>query len=146
MKRKVTYYYIISLVDSKNGYPWFLTLLKWNYIQNGLKKYIGEIGRSCIKYFMAWRFCRWEILGSSSIERNRNNPWWGAGIDKDNVEEIIDSRLNLLLLHREDANQADYAVIHNTLQKIQQWKKPLSIFTDNCVIQNRLMKKLLVVL
>jgi DNA-directed RNA polymerase subunit beta len=24
------------------------------------------------------------------------------------------------LLHKEDANQADYAIIHNTLQKIQQ--------------------------
>jgi DNA-directed RNA polymerase subunit beta len=27
------------------------------------------------------------------------------------------------LLHKEDANQADYAIIHNTLQKIQQMKK-----------------------
>jgi DNA-directed RNA polymerase subunit beta len=27
------------------------------------------------------------------------------------------------LLHKEDANQADYAIIHNTLQKIQQTLK-----------------------
>jgi hypothetical protein len=68
-------------------------------------------------------------------------------IDKDNVEEIIDSNVKSILLHKEDANQADYAIIHNTLQKIQQiQKKLLSIFTDNCVMQNRLMKKLLVVL
>jgi DNA-directed RNA polymerase subunit beta len=34
------------------------------------------------------------------------------------------------LLHKEDANQADYAIIHNTLQKIQQTlkKKLLSIY------------------
>jgi hypothetical protein len=52
------------------------------------------------------------------------------------------------LLHKEDANQADYAIIHNTLQKdpTNSEKKLLSIFTDNCVMQNRLMKKLLVVL
>jgi DNA-directed RNA polymerase subunit beta len=32
-------------------------------------------------------------------------------------------------LHKEDANQADYAIIHNTLQKIQILKKKLlSIF------------------
>jgi DNA-directed RNA polymerase subunit beta len=27
------------------------------------------------------------------------------------------------LLHKEDANQGDYAIIHNTLQKIQQTLK-----------------------
>jgi DNA-directed RNA polymerase subunit beta len=31
--------------------------------------------------------------------------------------------LTLNLLHKEDANQADYAIIHNTLQKIQQTLK-----------------------
>jgi DNA-directed RNA polymerase subunit beta len=44
-------------------------------------------------------------------------------IDKDNVEEIIDSNVKSILLHKEDANQADYAIIHNTLQKIQQTLK-----------------------
>jgi DNA-directed RNA polymerase subunit beta len=46
------------------------------------------------------------------------------------------------LLHKEDANQADYAIIHNTLKKRSNklWKRLLSIFTD-CVTLNRLMKK-----
>jgi hypothetical protein len=52
-----------------------------------------------------------------------------------------------ILLHKEDANQADYAIIqYVTKDPTNSEKKLLSIFTDNCVMQNRLMKKLLVVL
>jgi DNA-directed RNA polymerase subunit beta len=39
------------------------------------------------------------------------------------IIEIIDSNVKSILLHKEDANQADYAIIHNTLQKIQQTLK-----------------------
>jgi hypothetical protein len=42
--------------------------------------------------------------------------------------------------------QADYAIIHNTLQKIQQTQKPLRWIYRQLRMQNRLMKKLLVVL
>jgi DNA-directed RNA polymerase subunit beta len=37
------------------------------------------------------------------------------------------------LLHKEDANQGDYAIIHNTLQKdpTNSEKRLLSIFIDN---------------
>jgi hypothetical protein len=50
-------------------------------------------------------------------------------IYKDN--EIIDSNVKSIF---EDANQG--AIIHNTLQKIQQTlKRLLSIFTDNCVTE-----------
>jgi hypothetical protein len=94
---------------------------------------------------MAWRFVDEDTGEVVSIERNEIILDRDI-IDKDNVEEIIDSNVKSILLHKEDANQADYAIIHNTLQKIQQiQKKLLSIFTDNCVM-NRLMKKLLVVL
>jgi DNA-directed RNA polymerase subunit beta len=55
-----------------------------------------------------------------SIERNEIILDRDTIIDKDNVEEIIDSNVKSILLHKEDANQADYAIIHNTLQKIQQ--------------------------
>ena len=33
------------------------------------------------------------------------------------MEEILDSDVKSILLHKEDANQVDYAIIHNTLQK-----------------------------
>jgi hypothetical protein len=52
------------------------------------------------------------------------------------------------LLHKEeDANQADYAIIHIIRYKRSNkfWKAVEHIY-DNCVMQNRLMKKLLVVL
>jgi DNA-directed RNA polymerase subunit beta len=58
-----------------------------------------------------------------SIERNEIILDRDTIIDKDNVEEIIDSNVKSILLHKEDANQADYAIIHNTLQKIQQTLK-----------------------
>ena len=38
-------------------------------------------------------------------------------LDKDNVEEIIEANVKSILLHKEDNNQADQAIIHNTLQK-----------------------------
>jgi DNA-directed RNA polymerase subunit beta len=58
-----------------------------------------------------------------SIERNEIILDRDTIIDKDNVEEIIDSNVKSILLHKEDANQGDYAIIHNTLQKIQQTLK-----------------------
>jgi hypothetical protein len=83
-----------------------------------------------------------------SIERNEIILDRDTIIDKDNVEEIIDSNVKSILLHKEDNNQADYLSFTIRYKKIQQTlkKKLLSISTDNCVMQNRLMKKLLVVL
>ncbi len=52
-----------------------------------------------------------------SIERNEIILDRDTIIDKDNVEEIIDSNVKSILLHKEDNNQVDYAIIHNTLQK-----------------------------
>ncbi|MGB2684037.1 MAG: DNA-directed RNA polymerase subunit beta, partial [Olleya sp.] len=52
-----------------------------------------------------------------SIERNEIILDRDTIIDKDNVEEILDANVKVILLHKEDANQADYAIIHNTLQK-----------------------------
>jgi DNA-directed RNA polymerase subunit beta len=49
------------------------------------------------------------------IERNEIILDRDTVIDKD--EEIIDSNVKSILLHKEDANQADYAIIHNTLKK-----------------------------
>lgn len=52
-----------------------------------------------------------------SIERNdvvidRENE-----ITEDNIDSIVDSGAQTILLHREDQNQSDYAIIYNTLQK-----------------------------
>ena len=38
-------------------------------------------------------------------------------LDKEHIDEIIDAGAKTVLLHKEDNDMADYAIIHNTLQK-----------------------------
>ncbi len=38
-------------------------------------------------------------------------------LDKDNIQEILDSGVQTILLHKEDSNLSDYSIIYNTLQK-----------------------------
>jgi DNA-directed RNA polymerase subunit beta len=52
-----------------------------------------------------------------SIERNEIVLDRDTVIDKDNIEEILDAGVKTILLHKETAQQGDYAIIHNTLQK-----------------------------
>ena len=52
-----------------------------------------------------------------SIERNEIVLDRDTEIDKDNIETILDSQAKTILLHKEDNQNADYAIIHNTLQK-----------------------------
>ncbi|MGF1566036.1 MAG: DNA-directed RNA polymerase subunit beta [Flavobacteriales bacterium] len=52
-----------------------------------------------------------------SIERNEVIIDRETVIDKDHVDMIADSGAKTIILHKEDVNQADYAIIYNTLQK-----------------------------
>ncbi len=52
-----------------------------------------------------------------SIERNEIILDRDTILDKDNIEEIIESNVKSILLHKEDNNQVDYTIIHNTLTK-----------------------------
>ena len=52
-----------------------------------------------------------------SIERNDVVIDREAELSEDSIQEIIDSGVQYILLHREDQNLADYAIIYNTLQK-----------------------------
>ncbi len=52
-----------------------------------------------------------------SIERNEIILDRDTVIEKDNVDDILESGSKTILLHREDGMSVDYAVIHNTLQK-----------------------------
>ncbi|MFT5750173.1 MAG: DNA-directed RNA polymerase subunit beta, partial [Ancylomarina sp.] len=52
-----------------------------------------------------------------SIERNEIVLDRDTVIDKDNIEEILESGVKTILLHKESGQQGDYAIIHNTLQK-----------------------------
>ncbi|MCC8096552.1 MAG: DNA-directed RNA polymerase subunit beta [Tannerellaceae bacterium] len=52
-----------------------------------------------------------------SIERNDVIIDRESVLDSDNIEAILDSGIQNILLHREDQNLADFAIIYNTLQK-----------------------------
>jgi DNA-directed RNA polymerase subunit beta len=52
-----------------------------------------------------------------SIERNEVIIDRETVIDNDHVDPIVDSGAKTILLHKEEANLQDYAIIYNTLQK-----------------------------
>ena len=85
--------------------------------KTSLKKYIGR--KLAARVLNTWHedFVDEDTGEVVSIERNEIILDRDTIIDKDNVEEIIESNVKSILLHKEDANQADYAIIHNTLQK-----------------------------
>ena len=52
-----------------------------------------------------------------SIERNEIKIDRETIIENKHIDEIIDSGAQTILIHKEDQNQSDYAIIYNTLQK-----------------------------
>ena len=40
-------------------------------------------------------------------------------IEKDHIEQILDADVKTILIHKKDAQNSDYAIIYNTLQKDQ---------------------------
>ncbi len=52
-----------------------------------------------------------------SIERNEVLIDREVVLEPDHVQEILDSGVQTILLHKDDQNQSDYAIIYNTLQK-----------------------------
>ncbi len=85
--------------------------------KTSLKKYIGR--KLAARVLNTWHedFVDEDTGEVVSIERNEIILDRDTIIDKDNVEEIIEANVKSILLHNEDANQGDYAIIHNTLQK-----------------------------
>ena len=85
--------------------------------KTGLKKYIGR--KLAARVLNTWHedFVDEDTGEVVSIERNEIILDRDTIIDKDNVEEIIESNVKSILLHKEDNNTVDYSIIHNTLQK-----------------------------
>ena len=54
-----------------------------------------------------------------SIERNEIIIDRETVLEESHIEDILDSDVNTILIHNEDANSSDFAIIHNTLQKDQ---------------------------
>ena len=83
----------------------------------GLKKYIGR--KLAARVLNTWHedFVDEDTGEVVSIERNEIILDRDTILDKENVEEIVESNVKSVLLHKEDNNVVDYSIIHNTLQK-----------------------------
>jgi DNA-directed RNA polymerase subunit beta len=83
----------------------------------GLKKYIGR--KLAARVLNTWHedFVDEDTGEVDSIERNEIILDRDTVLDKENVEEIVESNVKSVLLHKEDNNVVDYSIIHNTLQK-----------------------------
>jgi DNA-directed RNA polymerase subunit beta len=85
--------------------------------KSGLKKILGR--KLAARVLNTWHedFVDEDTGEVVSIERNEIVLDRDTIIDKDNTEEILESGTKTVLLHKESAQQGDYAIIHNTLQK-----------------------------
>jgi DNA-directed RNA polymerase subunit beta len=85
--------------------------------KSGLKKYLGR--KLAARVLNTWHedFVDEDTGEVVSIERNEIVLDRDTVIDKDNIEEILEADVKAILLHKESAEQGDYAIIHNTLQK-----------------------------
>ena len=83
----------------------------------GLKKVLGR--KLAARVLNTWHedFVDEDTGEVVSIERNEIVLDRDTVIDKDNIEEILEAEVKTILLHKENAQQGDYAIIHNTLQK-----------------------------
>jgi DNA-directed RNA polymerase subunit beta len=85
--------------------------------KTGLKKYMGR--KLAARVLKTWHedFVDEDTGEVVSIERNEIVLDRDTVLEKEHIEEILDSGSKAILLHKEDNQQADYAIIHNTLQK-----------------------------
>jgi len=83
----------------------------------GLKKVLGR--KLAARVLKTWHedFVDEDTGEVVSIERNEIIFDRDTVIEKDYIDEIIESGAKTVLLHKEDNQMADYAIIHNTLQK-----------------------------
>ena len=82
-----------------------------------LKKYYGR--KLAARVLNTWHedFVDEDTGEVVSIERNEIVLDRDTLVDKDNVDEIIESGVKTILIHKEITQQGEYAIIHNTLQK-----------------------------
>jgi len=85
--------------------------------KSGLKKVLGR--KLAARVLNTWHedFVDEDTGEVVSIERNEIVLDRDTVLDKDHLEEIIESGAKAILLHKEDNQKGDYAIIHNTLQK-----------------------------
>ncbi len=82
-----------------------------------LKKVVGR--RLAARVLKSWveDFVDEDTGEVVSIERNEVIIDREIDIEEDHIDEIVESGVKTILLHKEDQNQQDFAIIYNTLQK-----------------------------
>ncbi len=83
----------------------------------GLKRVLGR--KTAARILKTWfeDFVDEDTGEVVSIERNEIIFDRDTVLEKEHIDDIIESGSSTILLHKEDNLQADYAIIHNTLQK-----------------------------
>ncbi len=85
--------------------------------KSGLKKVLGR--KLAARVLKTWieDFVDEDTGEVVSIERNEVVLDRETILDKEHIEVITDADVKTILLHKEDIQSSDYAIIHNTLQK-----------------------------
>ena len=85
--------------------------------KTGLKKVMGR--KLAARVLRTWHedFVDEDTGEVISIERNEIVIDRDTILEKEHIEMILEADTKTILLHKEDAHMADYAIIHNTLQK-----------------------------
>ncbi|AOW20190.1 DNA-directed RNA polymerase subunit beta [Urechidicola croceus] len=85
--------------------------------KSGLKRILGR--KLAARVLKTWfeDFVDEDTGEVVSIERNEIVFDRDTILEKEHIDEIVDSGSKTILLHKEDNQMADYAIIHNTLQK-----------------------------
>jgi len=85
--------------------------------KSGLKKVLGR--KLAARVLNTWYedFVDEDTGEVVSIERNEIILDRDTILEKDHIEEILETGSKTILLHKEDSSNSDYAIIYNTLQK-----------------------------
>ena len=85
--------------------------------KNNLKKFLGQ--KLAARVLKSWveDFVDEDTGEVVSIERNEVILDRETILDEQNIDEILDSGVPSILIHKEEANTSDYSIIFNTLQK-----------------------------
>ena len=85
--------------------------------KTGLKKYLGR--RLAARVLNTWHedFVDEDTGEVVSIERNEIIIDRDTILEKEHIDQIVESNAKTILLHKEDERSLDYNIIHNTLQK-----------------------------
>jgi DNA-directed RNA polymerase subunit beta len=85
--------------------------------KSGLKKILGR--KLAARVLNTWfeDFVDEDTGEVVSIERNEIVLDRDTVLDKNHIDQILESNTTTILLHKEEGQTADYAIIHNTLQK-----------------------------